>query len=81
MQSAFYQIVEEQTKSLMLAEVQEEFIFKVVDPAVVPELKAGPKRALICVLGTLLGGILGVVIALIRFAFRNEDDENLEPKN
>ncbi|ASI89257.1 Wzz/FepE/Etk N-terminal domain-containing protein [Vibrio mediterranei] len=78
MQSAFYQIVEEQTKSLMLAEVQEEFIFKVVDPAVVPELKAGPKRALICVLGTLLGVMLGVAIVLVRFAFRKEDVENLE---
>jgi uncharacterized protein involved in exopolysaccharide biosynthesis len=72
MQSAFYQIVEEQTKSLMLAEVQEEFIFKVVDPAVVPELKAGPKRALICVLGTLLGGMLGVAIVLVRHALRKE---------
>jgi uncharacterized protein involved in exopolysaccharide biosynthesis len=78
MQSAFYQIVEEQTKSLMLAEVQEEFIFKVVDPAVVPELKAGPKRALICVLGTLLGGMLGVAIVLVRFAFRKEEVEDQE---
>ncbi|PCD87723.1 Wzz/FepE/Etk N-terminal domain-containing protein [Vibrio mediterranei] len=78
MQSAFYQIVEEQTKSLMLAEVQEEFIFKVVDPAVVPELKAGPKRALICILGTLLGGMLGVAIVLVRFVFRKEEVENLE---
>ncbi|HHY0580688.1 TPA: Wzz/FepE/Etk N-terminal domain-containing protein [Vibrio parahaemolyticus] len=70
MQSAFYKLIEEQTKSLMLAEVQEEFIFKEVDPAVVPELKDGPKRALICVLGTLLGGMLGIAIVLIRFTFR-----------
>ncbi len=41
MQSTFYKLIEEQTKSLMLAEVQEEFIFKVVDPAVVPELEDG----------------------------------------
>ncbi|AQM68247.1 Tyrosine-protein kinase wzc [Vibrio campbellii] len=80
MQSTFYKLIEEQTKSLMLAEVQEEFIFKVVDPAVVPELKDGPKRALICVLGTLLGGMLGVAIVLIRFAFRKEDSEELEPR-
>ena len=70
MQSTFYKLIEEQTKSLMLAEVQEEFIFKVVDPAVVPELKDGPKRALICVLGTLLGCMLGVAIVLVSFAFR-----------
>nr|QOS28236.1 hypothetical protein VP238_00008 [Vibrio parahaemolyticus] len=70
MQRTFYKLIEEQTKSLMLAEVQEEFIFKVVDPAVVPELKDGPKRALICVLGTLLGCMLGVAIVLVSFAFR-----------
>ncbi|EKF9174951.1 LPS O-antigen length regulator [Vibrio cholerae] len=77
MQATFYKLIEEQTKSLMLAEVQDEFIFKVVDPAVVPELKAGPKRALICVLGTLLGGMLGVAMVLVRFAFRKEDIEEL----
>lgn len=73
MQSTFYSLIEEQTKSLMLAEVQEEFVFKIVDPAVVPELKDGPKRALICVLGTLLGGLIGVAIVLVRFVFRKED--------
>lgn len=77
MQSTFYRLIEEQTKSLMLAEVQEEFVFKVVDPAVVPELKDGPKRALICILGTLFGGMFGIVIVLIRFAFRKEDTEDL----
>ncbi|HHF0510656.1 MULTISPECIES: Wzz/FepE/Etk N-terminal domain-containing protein [Vibrio] len=80
MQSTFYKLIEEQTKSLMLAEVQEEFIFKVVDPAVVPELKDGPKGALICMLGTLFGGMLGVAIVLVRFAFRKEDIEGLEPR-
>ncbi len=74
MQSTFYKLIEEQTKSLMLAEVQEEFVFKTVDPAVVPELKDGPKRALICILGTLLGGMLGVVIVLLRFVFKKEDN-------
>ncbi|UUM30456.1 Wzz/FepE/Etk N-terminal domain-containing protein [Vibrio japonicus] len=33
-----------------------------------------PKRALIAVLGTLLGGMLGVAIVLVRFAFRREED-------
>ncbi|MDW1886848.1 MULTISPECIES: Wzz/FepE/Etk N-terminal domain-containing protein [Vibrio] len=74
MQSTFYKLIEEQTKSLMLAEVQEEFVFKTVDPAVVPEFKDGPKRALICVLGTLLGGMLGVAVVLVRFAFRKDED-------
>ncbi|EGQ8123734.1 LPS O-antigen length regulator [Vibrio parahaemolyticus] len=74
MQSTFYKLIEEQTKSLMLAEVQEEFVFKVIDPAVAPELKAEPSRALICVFGTLLGGLFGIGIVLIRFIFTNDKD-------
>ncbi|QLE86121.1 LPS O-antigen length regulator [Shewanella sp. Scap07] len=66
MQRVFYQLIEEQTKKLMLAEVQEEYVFKVIDPAVVPEEKAAPSRALICVLGSFLGGFLAIFIALIR---------------
>ncbi|WP_434341246.1 Wzz/FepE/Etk N-terminal domain-containing protein [Motilimonas cestriensis] len=72
MQSVFYQLIEEQIKNRMLAEVQDEFVFRVVDPAVVPEEKSKPKKALICVLGTLLGGLLGCVTVLLRFAFRNK---------
>ncbi|MCW8354491.1 Wzz/FepE/Etk N-terminal domain-containing protein [Marinomonas pontica] len=73
MQSVFYQLIEEQTKNLMLAQVQDEFAFKIIDPAVVPEEEAGPKRALICVLAVLLGGMLGMGIVLIRFAFAKKD--------
>ncbi|PWI34559.1 LPS O-antigen length regulator [Vibrio albus] len=71
MRSVFYQLIEEQTKNLMLAEVEEEFVFQTVDPAVIPEEKAMPRRALICFVVTLFGGMLGVVVVMIRFAFRN----------
>ncbi|MCE2594054.1 hypothetical protein K6Y31_04415 [Motilimonas cestriensis] len=77
MQSVFYQLIEDQIKNRMLAEVQDEFVFKVVDPAVVPEEKSKPKRALICVLGTLLGGMLGCAIILVRFAFRKQDTQTI----
>ncbi len=73
MRSTFYKLIEEQTKALMLAEVQEEFAFKVIDPAVVPEVKSKPGRAMISIFGLVLGGILGVAIVLVRFAFSNED--------
>ncbi|OEE77722.1 Wzz/FepE/Etk N-terminal domain-containing protein [Vibrio genomosp. F6] len=78
MRTVFFQLIEEQTKNLMLAEVETEFAFKTVDPAVIPEEKAGPKRALICVLATLLGGMLGVAAILVRFAFRKEDELEVE---
>ncbi|ABV86723.1 Wzz/FepE/Etk N-terminal domain-containing protein [Shewanella pealeana] len=68
-----YQLIEEQTKTIMFAEVRDEYVFKTIDPALVPEEKAGPKRALICVLGTMLGGMLAVMIVLIRHFVRKED--------
>lgn len=71
LQNILYQLIEEQAKTIMFAEVRDEYIFKTVDAAVVPELKAKPKRALICVLGTLLGGMLGVFIVLIRHSAKN----------
>ena len=66
----FAQLIEEQTKTIMLANVSKDYVFNVIDPAVVPELKSEPKRALICILGTLLGGMFGVLLVLVRhYAF------------
>ncbi len=62
-----FSLVEEQTKTLMLANVRSEYVFKTVDPAVVAEKKAKPARALICILGVMLGGMLSVLFVLIRY--------------
>ena len=66
MQTVFYQLIEQQTKTIMLAEVSLEYVLKTIDPANAPEEKAKPKRALIVILGTMLGGILSVLIVLVR---------------
>jgi len=70
MHQVFYQLIEKQTQTMMLADVRPEYVFETIDPAVVPEQKSEPKRALICVLGTMLGGILGIGLVLIRQAFK-----------
>lgn len=64
--SMLFSLVEEQTKTLMLANVRSEYVFKTVDPAVVAEKKAKPARALICILGVMLGGMLSVLFVLVR---------------
>lgn len=68
MQSVFYKLIEEQTKTLMLTEVSQEYVFKTIDPAVVVEEKAKPKRGLIVVFASILGCMMGVMFVLIRFA-------------
>ena len=67
MREVFYQIIEEQTKSKMLAEASPEYAFVTVSRAMVPEEKSAPNRALICILAVLLGGMLSVLIVLIQY--------------
>lgn len=61
---ALFRLAETEIKKLMLAKGAGEYVFKTVDPARVPERKIRPKRALIAVAGTLVGGMLGVFLAL-----------------
>jgi LPS O-antigen subunit length determinant protein (WzzB/FepE family) len=72
METVFYQLIEEQTKNMMLTMVKKEYVLKTIDPAQVPETKDKPKRALIVVLGTMLGGMLSVLIVLIRYFTRKD---------
>jgi uncharacterized protein involved in exopolysaccharide biosynthesis len=67
MREVFYTIIEEQVKSKMLAEASPEYVFVTVSPAMVPEEKSQPKRALICILGLLLGAMLSVAFVLVRY--------------
>lgn len=65
MQSVFYQMIEEQTKTLMLTEVQQEYVFKIIDPAVVAEEKFKPRRAIIVIVCSAGALLLGMLVALI----------------
>ena len=67
METVFYQLIEEQTKNMMLTKVKAEYVLKTIDPAQVPEEKSKPKRALIVVLGTILGLIISIIVVLIRY--------------
>lgn len=73
MQEVFYTIIEEQIKSQMLAEASPDYAFVAVSPSMVPEEKSQPKRALICILGTLLGGVLSVLTVLVLHFARKPD--------
>jgi len=66
MRNVFFNLIEQQTQKVMLADVREEYAFEILDPAVIPEKKSAPGRALICILGTLLGGMLAVLFVLLR---------------
>jgi len=64
------QLLQEETKKLTLIEANQYYVFDYIDPPAVMEIKSEPKRALICILSALLGGMLSVLLVLIRhYAF------------
>jgi uncharacterized protein involved in exopolysaccharide biosynthesis len=73
LQAGFFEMIQDQIQTIMLAKATPEYLFKTIDPAVVPELKVKPKRALIVVLGAVLGGMLGVMWVLIRRYAMNKE--------
>ena len=62
MQKIFYELIEAQTKTKMLAEIRDQYVLKIIDTPAVPEFKSEPKRAQLCILVTLLGGVLAALI-------------------
>ena len=70
LRNLFYNLIQSQTETMMLANVREEYVFKTIDPAIVSENKSEPKRALICILGTFLGGLLSLIYVLGRHYIR-----------
>jgi len=71
LRNVFSSLMEEQIKSKMLAAVKKDYVFKIIDPAVAPELKSKPKRGLIAFAAGFFGGIIGIIIILIREGRRN----------
>lgn len=69
-QHAISNLIETETKSLMLAHGRLEYAFTVVDPAVVPEVRFSPRRALMVMSGLLIGGVIGILVAVVRNAIR-----------
>ena len=65
LKAVFYNLIEEQTKTVMLATVTDEYLLKTIDPAVAPEKKSRPKRALIVIAAAILGFFLALFIVLV----------------
>jgi len=62
-----FKLLEEQEKTIMFSEIRDEYVFKTVDPAVVPEEKAKPNRAIIVVLACIFGFVIGIVYSLVKY--------------
>ena len=72
LQNVFFRLIEEQTKTVMLAKVMDEYLLKTIDPAIAPEIKSKPKRALMVILSAFLGALLAMAGLLVSTSFHEE---------
>ena len=70
--TVLYQLIEEQTKTLMLANVKPEYILETVDAAIVPEKKYKPGRAVMVIGAAVVVFIGGVGFLMIRLVMKKE---------
>ena len=72
MQQSIGQLLQSELQKLMLAKGNAEFAFKVIDPATPPRDRLRPKRTVIAIVGTIIGGLTGMLLALLIGAAREE---------
>jgi LPS O-antigen subunit length determinant protein (WzzB/FepE family) len=73
LREAINRLIEIQINNAMLANVQTEYAFRVIDPAVAPEKRVRPKRTVMALTGGVVGGILGALFVIARQRFRRVD--------
>jgi uncharacterized protein involved in exopolysaccharide biosynthesis len=62
LQRVMYNLIENETKTLMMANARQEYAFVVVDPATVPERRLSPNRRFIVMAGTVAGFVAAIAI-------------------
>jgi hypothetical protein len=68
--AAIAQLIQDETKKLAVIETSESYVFDYIDPPKIMELKSDPKRAIICIISALIGGLLSVCYVLVRHYFK-----------
>ncbi|WP_025821620.1 Wzz/FepE/Etk N-terminal domain-containing protein [Shewanella marina] len=68
--TVLYQLMEQAAKTIMFANVRQEYAFKTIDKAYIPEEKFSPKRSLVVILFTMLGLVFSTIYCVIRYVVR-----------
>ena len=66
------QLLQQKMQQLALVEASDFYVFDYIDPPAVMETKSEPVRSLICIIATLIGGVIGCLTAIIRFFLSNK---------
>ena len=70
MRQTLFELIAKEQRTAMLANTQQEFAFRVLDPAFEPDENVKPYRIVIVLVATFLGGVLALFFLIIRHAFK-----------
>ncbi len=60
-------LVQKETEKLMLVEANEDYVYRAIDPPIVPQNKSEPSRTIIVLVSTMLGGIFSLMFVFFRY--------------
>tara|TARA_X000000368_G_scaffold42466_1_gene30618 strand:+ start:198 stop:1145 length:948 start_codon:yes stop_codon:yes gene_type:complete len=69
-------LIEVQLNTNMLANLKEDYLLGPIDPSFIPEVKSGPRRSIICIVGTLLGFMLSIMYVLTTYLFYSKKNSD-----
>jgi capsule polysaccharide export protein KpsE/RkpR len=72
MRQTLYQLIEQEQRTAMIVNTQKEYAFRVLDPAVPPDKKIRPKRAVLTILAGMLGFLLTAGFIIFRHGYRSD---------
>tara|TARA_B100001113_G_C21120910_1_gene627339 strand:+ start:137 stop:1069 length:933 start_codon:yes stop_codon:yes gene_type:complete len=67
-------LISKQLNEKMMASIKDDYLLSIIDPPIAPEIKSSPKRATICILITIFGGLISLMVALIN---HNRNKKNI----
>lgn len=70
-QQALLELMQEQMKQEMLASVQEDYLVSILDSPSLASKRDYPPRAILCVVGTFIGGLISVLFLIVRLFYRH----------
>ena len=74
LQQVLHRLIESELKEIILARINQEFAFRVIDPAVAAEEAFKPKLPLMLILGAMLGFLGSAILALLLNFLRTQRD-------
>lgn len=73
--NSLLELMQQEIKKLMIIESSDEYIYKIIEPPIVPELKSSPNRLIMVLISIVLGFVAGLFISILKKLFTDLNNE------